>query len=124
LDHLGSIGSKAVKIKPRKDIKKKGRKDEYTTACIYVSGKQENFQKFLDAINKDALTKGQQNDFITLESISILEVSDKVKSINNHEMMNIEVALHTPENTSSVIDTFELFALQNGAIIDTAEHKS
>ena len=117
---LGSIGSKAIKIKPRKDIKKKGRKDEYTTACIYVSGKQENFQQFLDAINTDALTKGQQNDFITLESISMLEVADKVKSINDHEMMNIEVALHTPENTSSVIDTFESFALQNGAVIDTA----
>ena len=67
----------------------------------------------MDALNKDALTKGQQNDFITLESISMLEVSDKVKSINDHEMMNIEVALHTPENTSSVIDTFESFALQN-----------
>lgn len=74
----------------------------------------------MDALNKDALTKGQQNDFITLESISMLEVSDKVKSINDHEMMNIEVALHTPENTSSVIDTFESFALQNGAIVDTA----
>ncbi|MBO1567066.1 S8 family peptidase [Yersinia pseudotuberculosis] len=117
---LESIGSKAVKIKPRKDIKTRGRKDEYTTACIYVSGKKENFQLFLDALNKDTLTKGQQDDFITLESISMLEISDKVKIINSHNVMNIEVALHTPDNTSVVVDTFELFALQNGAIVDKA----
>lgn len=115
---LESIGSKAVKVKPRKDIKKRGRKEEYTTACIYVSGKKESFQSFLDAINKDALTKGQQNDFITLESISMLDVSDKVKNFDGHEVMNIEVALHTPDTTSSVVDSFESFALKNGAIVD------
>lgn len=117
---LESIGSKAVKVKPRKDIKKKGKKEEYTTACIYVSGKKESFQSFLDAINNDALTKGQQNDFITLESISMLEIADKVKKINDHGVMNIEVALHTPDTTSSVVDSFEIFALQNGAIVDKA----
>ncbi|HDR1453437.1 TPA: peptidase S8, partial [Pasteurella multocida] len=37
---LQSIGSKAISIKPRKDIKKTGRREEYTTACIYVSGKK------------------------------------------------------------------------------------
>lgn len=117
---LESIGSKAIKVKPRKDIRKRGIKEEYTTACIYVSGKKESFQSFLDSIDKDALTKGQQNDFITLESISMLDISDKVKKINTHEVMNIEVALHTPDTTSSVVDSFERFALQNGAIVDRA----
>lgn len=117
---LESIGSKAIKVKPRKDIRKRGIKEEYTTACIYVSGKKESFQSFLDSIDKDALTKGQQNDFITLESISMLDISDKVKKINTHEIMNIEVALHTPDTTSSVVDSFERFALQNGAIVDRA----
>ncbi|GKX63078.1 hypothetical protein SOASR032_16470 [Pragia fontium] len=117
---LESIGSKAIKIKPRKDIKKKGRKDEYTTACIYVSGKQENFQSFFDALIKDSLTKGQQDDFITLESISMLESSDKIKTINGDGVKCIEVALHTPDNTSTIVDTFESFALQNGAVVDKA----
>ncbi|EAY0362324.1 S8 family peptidase [Salmonella enterica subsp. enterica serovar Muenchen] len=117
---LESIGSKAVKVKPRKDIKKRGRKEEYTTACIYVSGKKESFQSFLDSVNQDTLTKGQQNDFVTLENISILEVSDKVKTINSNEVMSIEVALHTPDTSSSIVDSFEFFASQNGAVIDKA----
>lgn len=115
---LQSIGSKAVKITPRKDIKKRGRKDEYTTASIYVSGRKESFESFLNAVNKDTLSQGQKNDFITLESISLFKVSEKIKTINSDDVMSIEVALHTPDNESTILDDFENFAVQKGAEVD------
>lgn len=115
---LQNIGSKAVSIKPRKNIKKKGWREEYTTACIYVSGKKENFQNFLDTLNEDKLNQSLKDDFITLESISILTISDKVKSFNNDEVVAVEIALHTPNTPSGIVDAFETFAKQNGVFID------
>ena len=115
---LESLGSKSVKISPRKNIKKRGRRDEYTTICIYVAGKKDAFQNFCEKVVNDDLNVGQKEDFITLESISILEVSDKIKTIGNDEDVNIEVALHTPHNSTKVVDDFENFALQNGAVVD------
>ncbi|PHM50750.1 S8 family peptidase [Xenorhabdus miraniensis] len=115
---LTSVGSKSVRIKPRKDIKKKGRKDEYTTACIYVSGKIENFQSFLRALNDDTLNKSQKDDFITLESVSMFNPSDKIKSLKGDDERSIEVALHTPDENSAIVDSFIIFALQQGASVD------
>ncbi|OOF59705.1 S8 family peptidase [Rodentibacter myodis] len=115
---LQSIGSKAVSIKPRKDIKKRGKREEYTTACIYVSGKKENFQDFLDTLNEDNLNQILKDDFITLENISTLTISDKIKSFNNDEVVAVEIALHTPNTSSWIVDAFEVFAKQNGVFVD------
>ncbi|MDY4280703.1 MAG: S8 family peptidase [[Pasteurella] mairii] len=115
---LQSIGSKAVSIKPRKDIKRKGRREEYTTACIYVSGKKENFQDFLDTLNEDKLNKSLKDDFITLENISTLTTSDKIKNFDNDEVVAVEIALHTPNPSSGIVDAFEVFAQQNGVFLD------
>ena len=115
---LQSIGSKAVSIKPRKNIKKKGRREEYTTACIYVSGKKENFQDFLNTLNEDKLNQSLKDDFITLENISTLTTSDKIKSFNNDEIVAVEIALHTPNTPSGIVDAFEIFAKQNGVFVD------
>ena len=115
---LQSIGSKAVSIKPRKDIKKRGKREEYTTACIYVSGKKENFQDFLDTLNEDNLNQSLKDDFITLENISTLTTSDKIKSFNNDEVVAVEIALHTPNTPSGIVDAFEVFAKQNGVFVD------
>ena len=115
---LQSIGSKAVSIKPRKNIKKRGRREEYTTACIYVSGKKENFQDFIDTLNKDTLNQTLKDDFIKLENISTLTTSDKIKSFNNDKIVTVEIALHTPNTPSGIVDAFEEFAKQNDVFID------
>ncbi|MDY0571312.1 S8 family peptidase [Pasteurella multocida] len=115
---LQSIGSKAISIKPRKDIKKTGRREEYTTACIYVSGKKENFQDFIDTLNKDELNQSLKDNFIKLENISTLTTSDKIKNFNNDEVVVVEIALHTPNTPSEIVDAFEEFAKQNGVFVD------
>jgi hypothetical protein len=116
---LESIGSKSIRIKPRKDNKKKGRKNFYITICIYVSGKRENFELFIEALKKDTFKNINKlkNDFITLEDISILEMSDKIKSIDD-DIDKVEVTLHTPQNSLSIEKKFENFALKNGVRID------
>ncbi|EOJ9613651.1 MULTISPECIES: S8 family peptidase [Serratia] len=115
---LSSIGSKAVKIKPRKDIKKRGRKEEYTTACIYVSGEKKNFKSFLTALETDALNKGQKDDFITLESITLFNTADKIKKLDGDKTRSIEVALHTPDDDLNVIESFVRFATSQGAHVE------
>lgn len=115
---LESLGSKLIKISPRKDINTKGRRNEYPTICIYVAGKKDAFQNLYKKVVDDDLNVGQEDDFVTLESISILEVSDKIKIIDNDGNVNIEVALHTPYNSTKVVDDFEHFASQQGAVVD------
>lgn len=79
---LHSVGSKSVKVKPRKVVEGRGKpKDEFSSACIYVSGKVKGFLALYNALNSDRLNKGEKKEIITFEAISFFNPDDKIKSI-------------------------------------------
>ncbi|MDQ7098941.1 MULTISPECIES: S8 family peptidase [unclassified Serratia (in: enterobacteria)] len=117
---LQSVGSKAVKIRPRKVVGGRGKpKEEFTSACIYVSGKSDGFLRLFDAMNNGRLNKGEKKEIITLESVSFFEPSEKIKSIDSSEKVRkLEVALHTPNSNDGVLKSFIEYATSCGAVIN------
>ncbi|OAE10006.1 S8 family peptidase [Pantoea sp. OXWO6B1] len=117
---LTSIGSKAVSIKPRKVVGSRGKhKDEYSSVCIYVSGKVTDFSNLLKALSDNKLNKGQQKEIITFESVAFFSANEKVKIVNSSmHPRKLEVALHTPDSNKDVLDSFIKYALSCGAKID------
>lgn len=117
---LESIGSKSIKIKPRKNHKTKGKQENYITICIFVAGKRENFESFINELNNDTFINNNKlkNNFITLEDISILEISDKIKNIDDNNVKKVEVTLHTPKSSTSIVKDFEKFAKSEGININ------
>ena len=117
---LESIGSKSIKIKPRKNHKTKGKQENYITICIFVAGKRENFESFINELNNDTFINNNKlkNNFITLEDISILEISDKIKNIDDNNVKKVEVTLHTPKSSTSIVKDFEKFAKREGININ------
>lgn len=112
---LKSIGSKAVTITPRKQANKK---PIYSGACIYVSGTIESFKELYDSMDKEKLKKSIKDEIASLESISIFSSDEKIKSIEKSDRKRtIEVALHTPEGTGGVLDSFIHFAKECGATV-------
>ncbi|CAI1931029.1 S8 family peptidase [Serratia fonticola] len=117
---LQSVGSKAVRIRPRKVVGGRGKpKDEYTSACIYVSGTLDDFSSLFNAMNKEHLNKGEKKEIITFETISFFESSEKIKSIDSSEnIRKLEVALHTPNSNNRVLQSFIEYAKSCGAVIN------
>ncbi|ENN6804355.1 S8 family peptidase [Enterobacter ludwigii] len=117
---LHSVGSKSVKVKPRKIVGGRGKhKDEFSSACIYVSGKVKNFLALYNALNGDRLNKGEKKEIITFEAISFFDSDDKIKTIEpSQKTRKLEVALHTPESNKDVLRSFINYALSCGATIN------
>lgn len=114
---LECIGSKSLKIMPRKDNKNTIPK-LYLTVCLYVSGKKSDYESLIDALKNNSLSNEIKKDIIEIEKISILDHSDKIKNdVKNKSITKIEIALHTPNSTPSVEKDFEKFALKNGVNI-------
>ncbi|MDU5488356.1 MAG: S8 family peptidase [Serratia liquefaciens] len=120
---LRSIGSKSVKIRPRKNVSSRGKaKEEHASACIYVSGKVKSFEALYAAMDKNKLKAGEKNEIITFESISFFEPSEKIKQIEeSNSIRKIEVALHTPSENDSILKSFINYALDCGAQVDESK---
>ncbi|MDQ7855534.1 S8 family peptidase [Klebsiella michiganensis] len=117
---LRSIGSKSVKVRPRKSVATRGKvKEEFASACIYVSGTVKNFQELYNAMDKGKLKAGEKNEIITFESITFFEPSEKIKNIeSSSNVRKIEVALHTPNENESVLKGFIEYATKCGAVVN------
>lgn len=114
---LRSIGSKSVKVRPRKVVQGRGKiKEEYSSACIYVSGKVKSFQDLYSAMDKNTLKKGEKDEIITFEEISFFDANDKIKNIEQSQnIRKLEIALHTPNEDKSIINSFIQYAESCGA---------
>lgn len=117
---LHNIGSKSVKITPRKIIgTKKKIKDEYTSACIYVSGKLNDFIELYNSLSNEKLNKGEKKEIITFESVSFFGPEEKIKKIDpSPKERKLEVALHTPNSNELIVPRFIDYAISCGAKID------
>ncbi|RNA75871.1 S8 family peptidase [[Curtobacterium] plantarum] len=117
---LKNIGSKAVKIKPRKVVGRRGKpKDEFSSACIYVSGKVKSFSALLSAMSSDSLNKGEKAEIITFEKVSFFSPDDKIKKLDaSDKIRKLEVAIHTPEDTDTVLESFISYATACGAQVN------
>ncbi len=117
---LHSVGSKAVKVKPRKIIDGRGKpKNEFSSACIYVSGKVKGFLALYNALQDSRLNKGEKKEIITFEKIAFFDSNDKIKTIDSSEKTRkLEVALHTPESNNDVLRSFIKYATSCGAKIN------
>ncbi|KFK93356.1 MULTISPECIES: S8 family peptidase [unclassified Serratia (in: enterobacteria)] len=120
---LRSIGSKSVKVKPRKNVSSRGKeKEEHVSACIYVAGKVKSFEALYAAMEKNKLKAGEKNEIITFESISFFEPNEKIKQIeDSNNLRKIEVALHTPNESGSILRAFINYALSCGAKVDESK---
>lgn len=117
---LQNIGSKSVKVIPRKKTgARKKNNDEYTSACIYVSGKEEDFIELYGSLVDSRLNKGEKNEIITFESISFFESKEKIKNIDlSQKERKLEVALHTPNNNNFIVRDFIDYATSCGAKVN------
>ena len=118
---LKSIGSKSVKIKPRKKVDKKStkNKENFSTACLYIAGNTNDFKSFLDALHNDAFNVGEKLEIATIEEISLYQSEDKIKGIQQSNVKRpIEVALHTPYSNDSILDSFVTYAENCGATVE------
>lgn len=117
---LKSVGSKSVKVRPRTIVGSRGKpKEEFSSACIYVSGKAKGFSDLYNAMHNNRLNIGQKKEIITFEEISFFEPGEKIKSIESSEnARKLEVALHTPSSNDNVLRSFIDYAISCGATIN------
>lgn len=75
---LRSIGSKSVKIRPRKNVSSRGKaKEEHASACIYVSGKVKSFEALYAAMDKNKLKAGRRMRLLLLKAFRSLNQARK-----------------------------------------------
>lgn len=107
---IKDIGSRPLKIKPRKWAIKK-HPEEGLTSCIYVSGSKEKFENMLFSLRKEQLNDNIKNVIRSLEEISFFPPEEKVKSIVESEgLLKLEVVLHASKDDDSVRNAFNKYA--------------
>ncbi|GEA09698.1 S8 family serine peptidase [Alteromonas sp. KUL49] len=111
---LVDLGSKSVRVTPRKQTTKVKR-ENLETSCFYIAGNECSFETLRNSVESDNLNKGLQGDIIKIEEFDYFDPEEKIKSLNEeHVERKIEVALHTPNKDIIIIDSFYEFAKSCG----------
>ncbi|KAA1163377.1 S8 family peptidase [Pseudoalteromonas fuliginea] len=115
---ISNIGSKEVKVKPRR-VGTKNKKELYSTNCLYISLSKESLAEFIAAIESDSLNTTHRNDFCKLEDIRLFEGQEKIIGDVQGSTYKFEFAFHTPNKESSqVLAQFSDFSKYNGCTVD------
>lgn len=109
---IKDLGSKAVKIKPRKWAVKR-HPDKGLASCIFVSGSKAAFESMMHSISYDELPETTKTLIRSLENISSVSAQEKVKHIDlDSETLNLEVVLHAEESDQEVQNSFNNYLMQ------------
>lgn len=118
------VGSKAVKVKPRKWAIKK-HPEEGLASCIFVSGKKSQFKAMLDSVKYEVLPEVTKNLIRSLEQISTIAAVEKIKKIEvGSSDLKLEVVLHASAQDKGVWDSFSTYARSLGGVADWTRAKS
>lgn len=111
---LISVGSKTVRIKPRKSIKPKG-PVLYDTTELFIAGAKEKFGDFTEYVNALPSNTKQAIQFAEIEMFDPMTAIDRVKTGEPAEGY-FEVGLHLlpDEPTNYIQEPFVIFAQQQG----------
>lgn len=123
---MKDVGSKAVKIKPRKWAIKNP-PEIGVSSCVFVSGKKSQFQAMLNAVKYDGenLPEGLKNLIQSLETVTSINTSEKVKKIDPESTkLKLEVVLHASEADSNVRNSFAEYVNFVGGETDWNRAKS
>ena len=114
---MEDIGSRAVTIKPEKwgVIK---HPDSGLASCVFVSGKKNQYRKFLSDLVANSLSRASEDVLRTLERIEYFDAAEKIKHIDaNGEKLNLEVVIHASVDDEGVVRAFHDYASLNGGAV-------
>lgn len=118
------VGSKAVKVKPRKWAIK-NHPEEGLASCIFVSGKKSQFKAMLESVKHEDLPEVTKNLIRSLEKISTIAVVEKIKQIEvGSSDLKLEVVLHASAQDKGIWDSFSAYARSLGGVADWTKAKS
>ncbi|AFJ01496.1 Subtilisin-like serine protease [Methylophaga frappieri] len=117
--HLSDIGSKSVRVTPRKQTTKI-KKENLETSCLYLAGTEGDFSCFLSALETEEMARGTMNDVIKIEELDDFQPEDKIRKLDTEiNDRLLEVVLHTPDGHSSeILDCFYEFAKTCNSSVD------
>lgn len=116
---LVSIGSKAVKIKPKKWTKKDPPR-EWPTTQIFVAGKRKSFRNLPSLVGSIEDGTNEDLDLRHIEEISIVSSEERIKSFameKGNRWYEVGVHLLPDEDSSFIQESFEEFASSVGATL-------
>lgn len=115
---FNNIGSRSLRIHPRKTQLKKA-PDYEMTSNIFISGSKDAFDDLLEALQSNDIEANLQQEIIKNEDLLLFEPQDKIKgNITQNKEQQFEVILHTPENEPGILESFTEFSKKIGADID------
>lgn len=121
---IKDVGSKSVKIKPRKWAVKK-HPEVGLASCIFVSGTVDKFEAMLNSVKKDSLPKSTKELIQSIENVSSISPVEKIKQVNDEQNdLQLEVVLHASHMDSVVRDSFKSYADSLGGATDWERAKT
>lgn len=121
---INDVGSKAVRIKPRKWAIKK-HPEEGLASCIFVSGTLSKFEALRNSVAHDELPDSIKVLIRSIESVSSIVSSEKIRHIDGEEsVLKLEVVLHAGSNDQYVLTSFSEYLNSIGGKADWIRAKT
>jgi hypothetical protein len=121
---MQDVGSKAVKIKPRKWAIKV-HPEEGLASCIFVSGLKSQFEAMLNSVKYDSLPDSVQVLIRSFEQVSTIDTSEKIKQIaSESDNLRLEVVLHAGEHGKYICESFNGYTNSLGGNADWSRAKT
>lgn len=121
---IKDVGSKSVKIKPRKWAIKK-HPEEGLASCVFVSGNKAKFEAMLNSVEHDDLPKETQKLIMSLEQVVPFTAVEKIKAVDeSSEELKLEVVLHAEAIDSQINKSFSYYIELLGGKADWKRSKS
>ncbi|EGQ8673209.1 S8 family peptidase [Vibrio cholerae] len=121
---IKDVGSKSMRIKPRKWAVKK-HPEKGLTSCIFVSGTRSKFEAMLNSIKNDVLPDNTKELIQSLEDVSSISSDEKIKYIDPaQDELKLEVVLHASEDDGYIRSSFEQYSNLLGGAVDWARSKT
>lgn len=97
---LASVGSRTVKISPRKDLRKR-KTEKAETPQIFVAGTKDAFRSLSDRIQQMRERSTEGHEFIEIETIDLMTPTDRMRMSSTTKTANLfEVGIHLVPNLS------------------------
>lgn len=99
---LRAVGSKAVKITPRKSHLKEAPRLSLSTE-MYVAGRRKKFQEFASAIAHMSAANSSAGDLIKIEGFRVANPAERIRPVTQHDGKDVffEVILHAGNTHSA-----------------------
>lgn len=117
---LTAIGSRTVRVQPRKDTRKKPPSESETTQ-LFVAGSRESFSLFPSLAAQLQEQTKEAMQFSEIENFSSMEISDRLRLTENPIGRVFEVGLHflPDQKVEALHQAFMLYAESCGFTINT-----